>query len=223
MLSLGHLHDAVIQSEKISHLINVSIPMMNFSTPADFINLKKYPIDDLESAAGIALLAQCHKSIAQHSILALPGFLRSGVTTALTEEINGLHSVARKIDFLTTLYGWMDNSGFPPTHPRSTLLRRHCGVITTDQLDPDGLCMRLFHIGLLTEFVRRLLQYETLYASTCPNISVRLNIMEKGDEFPWHFDTNDGVVSFIIQNADEGGHFQHAPSIRSEENEIIRV
>ena len=29
--------------------------------------------------------------------------------------------------------------------------------------------------------------------------------MEQGDEFGWHYDTNDGAVSLVLQSAEEGG------------------
>ena len=43
--------------------------------------------------------------------------------------------------------------------------------------------------------------------------------MEQGDEFGWHYDTNDGAVSLVLQSAEEGGDFEYAPLIRSETNE----
>ncbi len=43
--------------------------------------------------------------------------------------------------------------------------------------------------------------------------------MRGGDCFGWHFDTNDGVVSFTLQNADNGGGFEYVPLIRDEDDE----
>ena len=43
--------------------------------------------------------------------------------------------------------------------------------------------------------------------------------MEQGDEFGWHYDTNDGAVSLVLQSAEEGGDFEYAPLIRSERDE----
>ena len=186
---------------------------------SSFIDLDRYPLHQLDSELGQSLIAKCHRMMAEDTICVLPGFLRPVVTKDLAAEIDALESYARNINFLTTLYGWMDNSGFPEEHPRSRLFRRQCSVLTTDQLDDNGLCMQLFQFNQLTEFVRRLLNYETLYQSACPNISARLNIMSSGDQFPWHFDTNDGVVSFITQEADHGGIFEYAPLIRSEDDE----
>jgi predicted 2-oxoglutarate/Fe(II)-dependent dioxygenase YbiX len=83
----------------------------------------------------------------------------------------------------------------------------------------NSLSNRLFQLDELTEFIRRMLGYETLYRSTCPTLSIQVNVMDEGDRFDWHFDTNDGVVSFMIQNADTGGAFEYVPLIRDEDDE----
>lgn len=185
----------------------------------DFVNLGWYPVNQLDSERGQQLIQECQRMMVTDTICVLPGFLRQQAVDRMVAEVNDLEQASRQIDFLTTLYSWKNNDGFAEDHPRSTLLPRRCGVITTEQLAPDGHCRILFQFDELTEFVRRLLDYDTLYRSACPNISVRLNVMDENDEFGWHFDTNDGVVSFILQNADQGGQFEYAPLIRSEEDE----
>ena len=186
---------------------------------ADFIDLERYPLDRLDSPAGCALVEDCRQMMSEGAICALEGFLRPTVVRSLADEVSKLENIMRQVDFLATPYGWLKNSGFSEGHPRSRLYRRHCGVLTADQLNPVGLCTRLFNFPQLTEFVRQLLGYETLFNSACPNISVRLNIMRAGDEFGWHYDTNDGAISFILQNAEQGGAFEYAPLIRSETDE----
>ncbi|MFT5504879.1 MAG: hypothetical protein ACI845_001508 [Gammaproteobacteria bacterium] len=187
--------------------------------PEDLIDLKRYPIHRLQSQQGQKLLEECHRMMAEDTICILPGFLQPEVTSQLAEEITRLESKGRNINFMSTAYSWMDNRGFPRDHPRSQLFKRHCSALTTEQIESDGLCVQLFQIDLLTEFVRQLLGYDRLYPSACPTISVRLNIMKTNDEFGWHYDTNDGVVSFITQNAENGGIFEYAPLIRSEDDE----
>ena len=185
----------------------------------EFIDLSRYPIHDLNSDRGVSLITTCHKMMAEKTICVLPGFLKAHVVEDLAGEIRQLETVARRVDYLTTLYGWMKNDGYNVDHPRSVLLPRRCSILTTEQLHTEGLYMQLFKFDELTNFVRRLLGYDVLYRSTCPNISVRLNIMHEDDEFSWHYDTNDGVVSFTTQNADNGGIFEYAPLIRSEDDE----
>jgi hypothetical protein len=57
----------------------------------------------------------------------------------------------------------------------------------------------------------------------CPTLAIQVNLMAEGEEFGWHFDTNDGVVSFTIQNPESGGGFEYAPLIRDEQDENYRA
>ena len=150
------------------------------------LDLDRYPIDRLDSDAGQDLINRAHRMMKEDTLVEFPKFLRSRAVGALTEELTALESNAHQIDYMGTPYGWMDNSEFSPNHPRSALFRRNCGTITTELFSEGSLSNRLFHVDELTEFVRQ---------------------MDEGDRFDWHFDTNDGVVSFMIQNADTGGAF----------------
>jgi len=192
----------------------VSNPELNY-----FVNLEAYPIDRLDSEAGQDLLNRAHQMMKEATLVEFPGFLRSQAVVALAEELTALESNAHQIDYMSTPYGWMNNSEFAPNHPRSALFRRNCGTITTELLSENSLSESLFQVDELTEFVRRMLGYETLYRSACPTLSIQVNVMHEGDRFGWHFDTNDGVVSFVIQNADTGGAFEYVPLIRDEDDE----
>lgn len=185
----------------------------------DFVDLEQYPIDRLDQKEGKRLIDRCRRMMREQSICILPGFLNPATTSAIASEINNLERHSGRVDFLATPYGWMENTGFPADHPRSLLFPRRCNVLTTEQIDTDGVSQRLYQCDALTEFVRRLLDYPTLYRTACPTISVRVNLMRQHDEFGWHFDTNDGVVSFITQNAERGGVFEFAPLIRNEDDE----
>ena len=196
----------------------------NLDTPRlerldSYIDLDRYPIHDLDSPAAKALIARAQEMMQQDTLCLLDGFLRASAVAELSTEITQLEANAHRVDYPSTIYGWMHNDGFPPEHPRSQLLRRNCSVISYDQLSAGGTCRELYEFDELTDFIRRLLGYDTLYRTACPTLSIQVNIMDEGEIFDWHFDTNDGVVSFTIQNADEGGGFEYAPLIRSENDE----
>jgi hypothetical protein len=184
-----------------------------------YIDLDRYPVHELDSRAGKALVLRAHDMMVRDTLCVFEGFLREAALRQLAAEISGLEPTAHRVDYSSTLYGWMNNAGFPADHPRSQLPRRNCGVISTEMLDADAACLELYAFDQLTEFVRRLLGFATLYRSACPTLAVQVNVMGEQDRFGWHFDTNDGVVSLTIQNADDGGGFEYAPLIRAEDDE----
>jgi hypothetical protein len=196
-----------------------SVSALNHDRLNRYVDLDRYPIHDLSSQAGKRLIDHSHAMMTCDTLCMHPGFLREDAVQLLSDEINGLENGAHRIDYLSTLYGWMNNAGFPTEHPRSQLPRRNCGTITYDQLAPEGPCKELYGFDVLTEFIRQMLGYDTLYRTACPTLSIQVNVMDESESFGWHFDTNDGVVSFAIQNPDSGGGFEYAPLIRDEGNE----
>jgi len=186
---------------------------------ADFVNLNEYPIDRLDSAAGQQFLSDCHEQMNDTTLCALPGFLTETAVAAIASELDTLAENVHQHDYPATAYSWRDNSAFAEDHPRGMLFRRACGILTTDQFKDDGASNRLFQFDELTDSVRRMLKFDTLYRSACPTLSIQSNIMAEQHQFGWHFDTNDGVVSFMIREADTGGEFNYAPLIRDEDDD----
>ena len=46
-----------------------------------------------------------------------------------------------------------------------------------------------------------------------------MNVLDPGQQFAWHYDTNDFAVTLLLDEADEGGLFQYAPNIRTPTHE----
>ena len=186
---------------------------------SDIVDLQRYPITMLDDAAGRELVEACRRDLAQASLCTLPGFVRSEALPALVAEAQALAPGAYRKDNLRTPYSWRCNEGFSPDHPRSQLFRNRSGLVHCDQFPGDGPIERLYEWDPLTDFVREALGYETLYRSACPTLSLTMGVEGEGQQFGWHFDTNDAVISLLLQQPDEGGHFEYAPYIRSEDDE----
>jgi len=183
---------------------------------SDFVDLNQYPIDCLDSSNGQRFLSDCHDQMTETTLCTLPGFLTDRAVSTIAAELDTLADDVHLHDYPATAYAWRNNSAYAEGHPRGMLFRRACGILTTDQFSADGVSRRLFQFDELTDCVRRMLKFDTLYRSSCPTLSIQSNIMTEEHQFGWHFDTNDGVVSFMIREADEGGDFNYAPLIRDE-------
>ena len=186
---------------------------------SQIVDLQRYPITSLHHAAGQALVDACRHDLAQASLCTLPGFVRSEALPALVAEAQALEPSAYRHDNLRTPYSWRCNDGFSPGHPRSQLFRNRSGLVHADQFPGDGPIERLYEWDPLTDFVREALGYETLHRSACPHLSLVMGVEGEEGQLGWHFDTNDAVISLLLQPADEGGYFEYAPYIRSEEDE----
>jgi len=187
--------------------------------PHSLVDLARYPIDRLESGEGARLLAATRDDLDRQALALLPGFLTPAALAAMVAEAEAGQSRAHHRDRMRTPYGWMDNRGFPEGHPRRALHRNKGASITRDLLPADGPLQALFHWPVLTEFVRRALGFGTLHPSADPWLALEIHIETENEGLPWHFDTNDGVVSMLLQAPDNGGAFEYVPFIREEDDE----
>lgn len=187
------------------------------SCASDFVDTERYPIDNLDSDRGRQFLEECRRRMAVESSLTLSGFIRPEVVSTIVDELSGAGAI--RDECLRTPYSWMYNLDFLEPHPRRALFRWSTNAILTDAFSPEGAAVALFACDELTEFVRRLLGFETLFPSACPTLSLMASVLNEHDENGWHFDTNDGVVSILLQSADRGGHFEFVPYIRDEHDE----
>ena len=185
----------------------------------DLVNLGAYPIQDIQSPTAQALVAKCQQDLDKNALCTLENFVSSEALMVMKTEIDGLLPSAYRAEHERTPYSWRYNLNFPDGHPRRALHLNRYGYLLYDQLNKTALINQLFEWAPLTEFVRQVLGFETLYRTADPYLSIVVNIMQTGDELAWHFDTNDGVVSLMLQPADEGGHFEYAPYIRDEVDE----
>ena len=186
---------------------------------ADLVNLQAYPIQDIESPAAQELVAKCQKDLDKRALCTLEEFVSPEAVMAMKSEIDGILNIAYYAEHQRTPYSWRYNLDFPDGHPRRALHLNRYGYLLYDQFEKFTLINQLYEWAPLTEFVRQVLGFERLYRTADPYLSIVINIMQTGDELAWHFDTNDGVVSLMLQAADEGGQFDYAPYIRDEVDE----
>ena len=182
------------------------------------VDLDRYPIDDLDGR-GTALLKACQSALQESALCYLPNFLLPETLNSIRGEILDAQDSAYWIESERTPYSWRDLTHLPESHPARIRSAHRLGSVTRDNFDEAGKLLSLFKCDELTEFVRRALGVATLSRVHCPYLSMNVKVMGEGARHGWHFDANDGVVSLLIQEANEGGHYEYAPYIRSTENE----
>ena len=185
---------------------------------AELIDIERYPIHDPDGA-GADLIARCRRDLDESALCGLPGFVTPGALSAAKEEILTSQHEAYWTESDRTLYSWRDLSTLPADHAARITSPHRLGSVTRDKFAPDSVLNLLFKRDELTEFIRRCLGMETLYRVECPYLSMNIKVMQEGARHGWHFDTNDGAVSLLVQTANEGGHYEYVPYIRSEQNE----
>ena len=193
----------------------VSIEEMN-----KLIDLDRYPIDRLNSKAGQLLVARCRSDLDDCAAATLPSFIRQAEIANLVEEAESLVQVAHRYDGDSVTFYEEDDIGCSDTDSLESVVRsarhpnRYCQILNYQI--PNHSDLRAIYLWPpLTEFIRQVLNVEQLFLSQCPHLGLTMKVAYEGDTDGWHYDPNDGVITLVLQTADNGGEFEYAPNIRN--------
>ena len=197
----------------------VSIEEMN-----KLIDLDRYPIDRLNSKAGQLLVARCRSDLDDCAAATLPSFIRQAEIANLVEEAESLVQVAHRYDGDSVTFYEEDDIGCSDTDSLESVVRsarhpnRYCQILNYQI--PNHSDLRAIYLWPpLTEFIRQVLNVEQLFLSQCPHLALTMKVAYEGDTDGWHYDPNDGVITLVLQTADNGGEFEYAPNIRNKINQ----
>jgi hypothetical protein len=181
---------------------------------ADLVDLARYPIDDLTSAAAQELVAHYRGQLAETGVALLREFLTPHATAAMAAEARAAAPGAYFCDNTHNVYLEPDDDTFPPKHPRRRRLRTIVGSVAYDLLPPDSPLRRLYNWHNLIEFIRLVLNRPTLYRLADPLGALSINVFEPGGHHAWHFDETEYTTTIMLQEAEEGGYFEYMPHLR---------
>ena len=111
------------------------------------------------------------------------------------------------------------NPSFGDDHPVNTFTERSSGFIPGDAWPSVCAMDTLFRAPQVCRLLADCLEVDELHCYDDPLAGLTANILDPGQQFPWHFDTNDFAVTVLVQPADEGGLFEYAPAVRSADDE----
>jgi hypothetical protein len=183
------------------------------------VDFARYPIHDLASPGGRALVKDAREQLAARGAAELPGFVHAGGLAELVREADALAPLAYRSEGKGPASLDLPDTTLPEDHPRRWLGPFGVGVIAYDRFPPDSPLRRLYEWDPLMEFVAACLRHDRLHRYADPLGALNLAVMRDGDELQWHYDMTDFVVSLAIRAPAAGGAFEVAPKIRSADDE----
>jgi hypothetical protein len=197
------------------------------ASPADLVDLDRYPIEDLDAPEAAALVADVRRALTDDGVALLHGFVKPEVISAMAEEAAELKAVAYLEDVWGSPYLGRPDESYPEGHPRRQNELSKTWVVGYDLVPSDSLLRALYEWDGLKDFVAAITGKDPLYRFGDPLGALNLAIMDEGHTQGWHYDNADFIVSLAIQSSEAGGLFECAPAIRDhhEENydEVARV
>ncbi len=184
--------------------------------PHDLIDLARYPLDDPRGRA--ELVERCRRELSAESCVMLPGFVSEDAVRRMAAEAMSMLPRANRRDHDLTPYG-PQRTDLPADDPRSITSRSSMHVVAGDDMAESAEVQRLYRWDGLTRFIAEVVKADELHRVLDPIFNCNLSIIGEGDSHHWHFDSNDFVVTLLLQPAETGGDFEFAPYIRSEDDE----
>ena len=186
----------------------------------DLVDIATYPLDQPNSVAYKSAVADARSQLQDDGCAVIKKLLRPTAVKIISQEIierkSNTHFSTSKMNpyFHTT-----KNPEYPDHHPVNTFIERSSGFIPGDSWDESLAIDILFRSEMLTNFIRDALETQAVHCYADPLAGLTANILDPGQQFAWHFDTNEFAVTAMIDEADDGGLFQYVPMIRTPDNE----
>ena len=187
---------------------------------SDLVDLPAFPVHDPASAGYVAAVDGARAGLRSEGCAVLGGFVRPDAVAQMNDEIlERKHATHYSTQVMNPYFHTEFNPDYPADHPVNTFIERSSGFIPGDAWDPGCATDTLFRAPEVVRFIADCLEIPALYCYDDPLAGLTSNICDPGQQFTWHFDTNDFAVTVLVQPADEGGLFEYVPQIRSAEEE----
>ncbi len=183
--------------------------------PARLVDLKRYPVHDLEGEAGRKLVALGRDQLARSGACVLEGFLLPEAVAAARAETEGLLGEAFYCEKSHNPYLEPNDPAFSPDHPRNLAQVSDLGALADDLFGGASVLRSLYGWDRLQAFLAALLEVPRLYPYADPLASLNVNVFQPGQQLGWHFDNADWAVTLMLQPAREGGVYEYLPWIRN--------
>ncbi|WP_269581767.1 HalD/BesD family halogenase [Roseibium sp. Sym1] len=185
----------------------------------DCIDLARYPVDRLETAAGQQLVATCRRQLAGDGCVVLKDFVLPSMLERLEAETERLSPNAHINETETNPYNSAADPGLPPAHPKNRFDDRTNGFVAGDRIAPDTIVRTIYHDAAFKAFIAAVVGEPEIHEFADPLADLVINVLKEGRQHPWHFDSNDFIVSMQTRKPLAGGIFQYAPGIRGPQGE----
>lgn len=182
----------------------------------DIIDLDRYPLDQPQTAAWLALVDDCKVRLAAEGLFNLPGFARNDAVSKAVAELKPIlateaftHARRHNIYFRNSV------EGLDPSHPALREFETSNRTICADQMG-QSMVIRLYEWRLFAMFLAAVMDKPGLNTMDDPMARVNVMAYSDGQALNWHFDRSEFTTTLLLQAPFEGGEFEYDKDLRSE-------
>lgn len=183
------------------------------------VNLARYPIANLDSAAGAAFAQQCRQEYLASGLCMLPDFILPEALESLAAEANAISDKAYFCNSSHNAYLTEDDPDLPANDVAKRQEQTYVGSVAYDCIDENSHLRRLYQWNPLKDFIGFVLGKSEFHRFADPLGACSINVFVDGGEHGWHFDESEFTVTLMLQPPQSGGAFEYVPQIRGLANE----
>lgn len=190
------------------------------------LNLDLYPLHRLDSTRGQELVEHISQQLSANKTVFLKDFLRPEAVEVCSDLFEFLHNQGRthfSHSNHNVYFSASDPEKYPQDHPVNMHGYRSHGFLAGDFLhDEHTILKHIFRWQPFRTLIERALNLpNSIYCSRDPINQIVCNVQQDGEQFPWHFDGNEYIVTLTLREAEEGGELWTAPDMRAPGDENI--
>ena len=184
------------------------------------VDLDRYPIDDLQSAAGRSLVESAQRDLELTGCASFPSFLLNEALSSAVDEAASKASTAYVTDAIHNAYQRSAlDARFPDDHVRNMKMRTRVASTAFDELDEDGVLKRLYRLPDLVRFVGAVTGRELFPLADLLG-AASINVFKPGWSHAWHFDESEFTTTLCVQKAESGGVFEFSQRLRESDSDL---
>lgn len=184
----------------------------------DILDLQRFPLDDLDSPAGEALVNHCKSELERFGMFNLDGLIRADIIKDVVAQIDPrMKKDAYRHARRHNIYFRQDLPGVPSNHPALAQFDTVNHTLCADQV-ADSIILKIYEYPGLIEFLARVMDKPALYAMDDPLARVNVMRYDEGEGLNWHFDRSEFTTTLLLQAPKHGGLFQFARDLRSDDD-----
>ncbi|WP_051062893.1 HalD/BesD family halogenase [Ilumatobacter nonamiensis] len=186
------------------------------------VDLARYPLDRPGSSGWHDLVDEGRRSLMMHGSLSLDRFLTPEALDATMREIAAIAEHVEIRQQTSSVYSRRTiEDDLAPGDPRGVQLTWNAGHVTRDMIPPYSPAHRLYVSPAFKAFIAAVVGKECVFEYADPLAGLVATVLPPGGRYPWHYDTNEYVVTLMLQQPEEGGEFEYHQDLRSPGDENL--
>eukprot|EP01084_Bolivina_argentea_P006345 12017_1 len=185
---------------------------------SDVINLKLYPIHEIDSVATFNLMNKMNSQFYDNGILVVPRFILPHIAKQMADEVLVNQDIMFKSVAVHNIYQYdKDDLSYDSFHPRNKKMHTECLCLPYDKIPKNAMIRHVYNWEIMTHFISRIvsgMNSSDLYHFADPLGALTVNILLNEHIVDWHFDEAPFVVIILLQNGEVGGLYEAAPESR---------